>query len=251
MNHNIIFYYHSIGSDSMSVNESTFENSIKFLKKHYQIVPVSELIELQWNSRNQKGYCSISFDDCFQSVYQNAVPILKQHNIKATFYATINYIGTSLWGNKETNKWSQNKFDNFTNEYPMMTLEQLKLLVTMGHEIGCHTFSHRNLDDLDSKELQHEIGDSKIYLEHLLNCKISSFAYPRGIVNKDSSAVLGENNYANAVTTQKKYVYKSNDRYSICRYAGPNKVAAIKDITESAAKLPMKYIYRYIRNKIH
>jgi len=61
-------------------------------------------------------------------------------------------------------------------------INELKEIAELGHEIGCHTYSHflftqRNLGDND---WQAEIGKSKEILESIINKKVDIFAYPFG-----------------------------------------------------------------------
>ena len=50
-----------------------------------------------------------------------------------------------------------------------------------GHEIGCHTFSHRRTCDLDAATLTTEIEDNRRYLLSVdPSIKIENFAYPFG-----------------------------------------------------------------------
>ena len=215
------------------------------------MVTVSELIEAHHNFNQAQGLCSLSFDDCFQSVYNYAVPILQKHNIKSTFYATIDYIGNSLWGDIEKNKWNTERTEEYCIEFPMMTWDDLKSLKGLGHEIGGHSFSHINLDTLSSNAMRLEFYESKMILENKLDCKITSFSYPRGLKPNNYASILSNSDYSNAVTTVNDYVDKSIDIFSVCRYAGPNNVAHVKDNYESSFKLPFKYVSRYLRNKYH
>jgi peptidoglycan/xylan/chitin deacetylase (PgdA/CDA1 family) len=67
----------------------------------------------------------------------------------------------------------------------MMTSEQLIELHQSGMEIGGHTVNHPILAKLDGDEAQQEIRQNKLFLEQLLNVKLSCFAYPNGKSNID------------------------------------------------------------------
>lgn len=53
-------------------------------------------------------------------------------------------------------------------------------LVAKGMEIGSHTLTHPILSQLDNKQHQDEVIESKRILEETLQCKINSIAYPVG-----------------------------------------------------------------------
>lgn len=50
-------------------------------------------------------------------------------------------------------------------------------------EIGAHTMTHPRLGKISAKEADWEIGESKIYLENLLQKPVESFCYPGGSYN--------------------------------------------------------------------
>ena len=62
----------------------------------------------------------------------------------------------------------------------MMTDAQVIQLHQAGMEIGAHTMTHPILAKIDNATAEHEIRDSKLYLEDLLQTNIDLFAYPNG-----------------------------------------------------------------------
>ena len=53
--------------------------------------------------------------------------------------------------------------------------------ISKGHEIGCHTFSHKRTCDLDQQSLAEEISRNRAYLRTLEpSIKVENFAYPYG-----------------------------------------------------------------------
>jgi peptidoglycan/xylan/chitin deacetylase (PgdA/CDA1 family) len=51
-----------------------------------------------------------------------------------------------------------------------------------GHEIACHTFSHRRATDLDATAMAAEIAQNRRYLEALdASIRLENFAYPYGL----------------------------------------------------------------------
>jgi len=103
----------------------------------------------------------IFFDDCWQDQFDTALPVLKQNGFKATFGVIIDGIGGGEEGYKK-----------------YMGEKELKKLADSGMEIACHSWTHPNLaENLSDQELQHEIIDSKKYLEDM-GFKINTFVYP-------------------------------------------------------------------------
>lgn len=69
----------------------------------------------------------------------------------------------------------------------MMTSDEVKAMHQAGMQIGAHTVSHPILARLTDGQARQEIGDSKLFLEHLLCERISLFAYPNGKPGEDYS----------------------------------------------------------------
>ena len=78
------------------VSPYAFEEQMKFLKKNFTIVPLSELrayIEGEKHVKNNR-IAIITFDDGYKDNYIYAIPILKKYQIPATIYLTSGHINT-------------------------------------------------------------------------------------------------------------------------------------------------------------
>ncbi|MFZ3074351.1 MAG: polysaccharide deacetylase family protein [Minisyncoccales bacterium] len=112
-----------------------------------------------------RGMVSITFDDGFANVYNNALPILDQYGFKTTQYIVSGAIG------------SQTKLD-----LPTMTRSQIAAMCAAGHEIGSHTVTHPRLTSLNAKKLNSELSSSKNALNAIC-APVSSLAIPYGDYN--------------------------------------------------------------------
>ena len=83
----------------MVVTADTFVRQLHFLKKHFEIVPLSSPINSKFEIRNSKcpdrPLCVITFDDGWRDNYEIAFPILRQHGLPATIFLTTDFIGTN------------------------------------------------------------------------------------------------------------------------------------------------------------
>jgi peptidoglycan/xylan/chitin deacetylase (PgdA/CDA1 family) len=78
-----------------------FEKKIKFLKKHFNILALSEAMKLQKAKRLPPKALVISFDDGYQDNFTVAAPILKKHNCPATFFISTSGVEEGyLWNDK-------------------------------------------------------------------------------------------------------------------------------------------------------
>ncbi len=81
----------------MYVRRDAFEMQMLFLKKHFQIVSLQDLLALwkgnKWD--NSKRYSVVTFDDGWRDNYLYAFPILQKHSIPATIFLPTALIGTN------------------------------------------------------------------------------------------------------------------------------------------------------------
>lgn len=77
-----------------------------------------------------------------------------------------------------------------TEDYKAMSWQQLAECQAAGIEIGCHTMTHAYLPALDELSLKHEIHEAKAIIEQRLSVPVSTFAYPNGMQEDVSEAVL-------------------------------------------------------------
>ena len=66
-------------------------------------------------------------------------------------------------------------------DWTAVDVEDIVALHRRGHEIGCHTFSHKRACDLDAESLAAEIERNRRYFRSLdPSIKVENFAYPFG-----------------------------------------------------------------------
>lgn len=69
------------------ITATEFEKHIIYLKKHFDIVSISEAFELYRNNiKPKRKTITISFDDGFKNNLDTALPILEKYNVKTTFF---------------------------------------------------------------------------------------------------------------------------------------------------------------------
>lgn len=159
----IILCYHSVGNDGwrFSTRIRTFADHVSFLKHHYAMKSLPALLG------SSAGGVNISFDDGYQSVLDNALPILKKAGVPATMFV----IGDTAHANRE----------ELDNDLPFMDSKGIGTLHDNGWEIGYHTATHPNLGRLTQAELDEELVEGKNTCEKKLGLDLAYFAYPKGI----------------------------------------------------------------------
>lgn len=91
----LILMYHRIIPDNtydpfnlgMCVTEKIFDEQLIYIKRHYNIVRLDEVItDKKYNKDLEVNTLSITFDDGYVDNLQMALPLLKKHNIPATVF---------------------------------------------------------------------------------------------------------------------------------------------------------------------
>lgn len=139
---------------------------------HYQTLTIAQAADqAPLSGGTGRPTIIITFDDGFECIYQQALPVLQQHAMAATFFAVIDWIG------------KKSSWDVFGNRLHMSKSE-LQAVAAAGHEIGSHTLSHPDLTLLSPQALVRELADSKKTLEDLLGRPVRSLSFPFGQWNE-------------------------------------------------------------------
>jgi peptidoglycan/xylan/chitin deacetylase (PgdA/CDA1 family) len=104
---------------------------------------------------------SFTFDDFPQSAFLEAGSILTRYGVRGTYYASLGLMGKqSPMG-------------------PMFQAEDLKELLHLGHELGCHTFGHCHSWNTPADVYERAIVENQKALTHVLpGITFQTFAYP-------------------------------------------------------------------------
>jgi VCBS repeat-containing protein len=143
-----------------------------------------------------QGLVTITFDDSYDNVYQNAYPILNTYGYKATTFVITGASQIVIPGHPAM---------------PLMSLAQIQLLKARGWEIGSHTVNHVALTGLTQAQLEAEISNSKTWIVNNGLGPVYSLAYPFGDANN--------NVYEMAA---KYYKYARTTQSGTNNYGGPN-----------------------------
>lgn len=83
---------------SINTTPSRFAEHLDFLNRHYRVVPLAGLLE----NATTEPCVVITFDDGFRSVYENALPRLRDYGLTAVCYLTTDVVGNQrlIWINE-------------------------------------------------------------------------------------------------------------------------------------------------------
>lgn len=118
-----ILIYHSVESKSKhksvsknihNVKPKSFKRQLTVLKKNYDVVFVDEILRRLKKGKPVGGLAAVTFDDGYKSVLENALPILKNLDIPATWYLSTKLITEkSFWRDKVRFIINTEKVSNF------------------------------------------------------------------------------------------------------------------------------------------
>jgi peptidoglycan/xylan/chitin deacetylase (PgdA/CDA1 family) len=113
--------------------------------------------------RNPAPLVTFTFDDVPDSAYINGAAILEQHGLRGTFF-----VASGTCSHTDT-------------YWRVIDEDQVRALHDSGHEIGCHTFSHVRVEDLDAQRMDEECAQNLRRLRDLCpGIALANFCYPFG-----------------------------------------------------------------------
>ncbi|MCJ8014596.1 polysaccharide deacetylase family protein [Paenibacillus sp. KQZ6P-2] len=205
-----ILMYHSIGinQSTLFVPPEVFYKQMEHLKNTgYNTITFKDLMKWKTNEELPDKPILITFDDGYLDNFSVAYPILKKLQMKATIFATSDFIGSPNHLN-----WSQIK-----------EMEQSGSI-----EIGVHTRHHVELTKINQLQLVDEVCGAKQRLEKRLGHPTIAFAYPSGKFNQDVVQVVKRAGFEFAVTTKPGYAEKKQGYLTLhrVRIQGEQSIAA-------------------------
>ena len=181
----ILMYHHVADEQSwLYVRKDYFSNQMDYLvQKGYTPVTLPEVVEsLQTGKSLPQKPIVLTFDDGYLDFYENAYPILKSHNFKATIFVISQHVGGSAY----------------------LSWAQLQEMVSSGLvTAGDHTLSHPSLPPLTEEKLKDQIISAKNIIEQNLGGTVNVFAYPYGGANGQAEKILREAGFLAAVTSSR------------------------------------------------
>jgi peptidoglycan/xylan/chitin deacetylase (PgdA/CDA1 family) len=168
-----ILMYHNVSNEeaksfNLTISTQKLEEQLQYIVRH-KFTPLF-VSELENVTKIPSKSIVITFDDVTENQLLYALPLLKQYNVKATFFIPFYYIGkTDLW----------NSGDDASDE-KIMTIEQLKSLDPNLIELGHHSYYHKKYVMLSDEEIQEDFESSyQVIAENDLKV-YPSLAYPYG-----------------------------------------------------------------------
>lgn len=186
----IVLCYHGIGNDQ----QQRFREQMCRLAEHSALPQISYR---DGKKSLKTPTVVITFDDAFENLLDNAIPILEEFQIPSIVFAVSGNPG-------KVPGWNIAPGHPEANEVTV-TAEQL---ITLSRNplirIGSHTLTHPDLSRLSADQIQWELAESKRDLEQWLSQPVEDLALPHGAFNDTVLQIAREVGYKRIYTLQPK-----------------------------------------------
>ncbi len=88
------------------------------------------------------------------------------------------------------------------DQHPILDGSGMRRLIDLGMEVGAHTYTHVDATSIPPEQLRRELRESRDVLEQRIGAPVTAFCYPKGRFRKRLRAMLIEEGYRTARTTQ-------------------------------------------------
>jgi len=149
----------------------------------------------------------LTFDDGYRNFYTQAWPLLRARGMTATVFLVTGCLGGY-------NRWDQDKGEP---SEPIMDAAMVRELAAQGVEFGGHSHSHRNLAQLNERELVREVTGCQKVLSDLLGHPARSFSYPYGLWNRRVAQAVETAGFDQACLTRPGKLDAATPAYAVPR----------------------------------
>lgn len=197
----LILVYHSVGGASaypFDLRADRFETHVRNLTERYRVVDIERIIT-EPNAAEKRVV--LTFDDGFENVYTEALPVLRRYEVPATVL-----VCPDLIENADRDLLRRRHGLSEASPLGVLTPKQLQELAASEFvTVGSHTATHPNLTELSAEEVHAEVVGSRTQLKRLTGTDVTRFSYPYGAVTDEVTQVV-EETYEISFTSQPDFL---------------------------------------------
>ena len=145
----------------------------------------------------------VTFDDGYEGVHRHALPVLRRHGFGASLFVSTG--------------WLRGQYDNGKALDTMLDWDQVRELAAQGVEIGGHSHTHPQLDQLDDEVLAYEIERCRELVAAETGVKPVSFAYPYGYSSRRVRQAVRSGGFDQALAVNNALAGGSQGPYALTR----------------------------------
>ncbi|MCW7943007.1 polysaccharide deacetylase [Streptomyces hygroscopicus] len=145
----------------------------------------------------------ITFDDGYEGVHRHALPVLAKHGFASTLFVSTG--------------WIRGAHDTGGGLDTMLHWDQVRDLAGAGAEIGGHSHTHPQLDQLDDDALRFELRRCTEIVADELGTRPVSFAYPYGYSSRRVRRTVREAGYRQSLAVGNALARRRQGPYALQR----------------------------------
>ena len=191
-----------------SFSPSVFRRGMaKLHESGFRALSLLEAVDyLRRGNRFPKRSFVITFDDGYQSVYDQAFPVLQRYGMSATVFLTVGDTGTTTPGDRLPSLEGRS----------MLSWDEIREMQSQGIEFGAHTLTHPDLTRLPPDRVEAEVCNSKALIEDALSAPVACFAYPYGRFDQRSREIVSQH-FSCACSDKLGLIRAGSDCYALER----------------------------------
>ncbi|MDH6520154.1 peptidoglycan/xylan/chitin deacetylase (PgdA/CDA1 family) [Streptomyces sp. SAI-208] len=206
-----ILMYHSVATDpndatrTLSVSPAAFAQQMQLVAE-LGLTPIRTAdLAARWRTGRPLPArpLLITFDDGYEGVHRHALPVLVKHGFPATVFVSTG--------------WIRGAHDTGGGLDTMLDWDQVRELAAADVEIGGHTHTHPQLDQLDDTALRHELIHSREIVTDEVGTAPVSLAYPYGYSSRRVREAVRETGYGQALAVNNALARRRQGPYALTR----------------------------------
>lgn len=207
-----VLMYHAVADEPgpalrrLSVSPSQFATQMEILAALRRTpLTVAELAAL-WRGRGGELPARpvlLTFDDGYEGVHRHALPVLARYGFPATLFVTTGWLRGPCGAGGGPGR--------------MLDWGQVRELAAHGVEIGGHSHTHPQLDQLGAAALHHEVRHCAEVIGRALGAPPVSFAHPYGYSDRRVREAVRAAGFAQALAVGNALARRRQGPYALHR----------------------------------
>jgi peptidoglycan/xylan/chitin deacetylase (PgdA/CDA1 family) len=151
-----------------------------YFARHFEFVDIDRFLALLTGREELRGRkLLVTFDDGFKDNVTNALPVLEEFGVRATFFVATEFASLAPDDINGLSRYAREVFHT-TGLVENMDWNDLRELARRGHTVGSHTMTHRRMSGISASEARRELEGSRSTLGEQLGRRVEDLSYPYG-----------------------------------------------------------------------
>ncbi len=257
----VILCYHNVtpaedaamlGDAGVHLSLDKFVTQVQWLARHYDVVPLRDLLDRLAAHRPLHGLAAITFDDGYTGVFEHAWPLLVELGLPATVFVVADApeTGDAFWWDhpaaaqratpERREQWLRDLRGDGAGIIAALSAvaapalprvlrpadwDTIARATDTGLSLGVHSATHRTLTELDDVELEREVFTSWETIRRRAGGRPEIFAYPYGRWDARARDAVRAAGYRGAVTLDYGLVRPDADPWALPRVNIPASIS--------------------------